>query len=61
MIMKISQNEMEEVMRTQNSQRLRMKKENIAKANTLLLRMLADASRNQVVSTTRTVRVNSYE
>lgn len=51
-IMKNSQIEIEEIMRIQIAQKLRMKEENIRKANEILNRMLTEHFKNSVVSTT---------
>lgn len=56
--MKNSDKEIAEIMRTQQAQRMRMKEENIRKANDILTRMLAEHSKNQVVSTSRSARIN---
>lgn len=59
-----SKEEIEELIRTeriQMSQRMKMKEENIKKANDILRKLFAEASKNEVTFITRTVRVNSYE
>lgn len=49
--MKYSMKELDEIIRTQKLQVVRMNKENVARANELLLRMLTDAARNKPVRT----------
>lgn len=62
--MKNSTKEIEEIIRAdriQMSQRLRMKEDNIKKANDILKKLFAEASKNEVTSVTRTIRINNYE
>lgn len=59
-----SKEEIEELIRTeriQMSQRMKMKEENIKKANDILRKLFAEASKNEVTRISNSVRVNSYE